>query len=73
MISLLTSRKKLELRNPYEPSNPYVPQFGIIILSTKKDPEPSDGHIVLKANKIKGNLIFKDYWGPQFMKLLLDL
>jgi len=51
MIDTLLSRETLNLRKPYETTNDYVPQFGIMILSTKKDSEPFEDSMIFKVNE----------------------
>jgi hypothetical protein len=53
MMDTLLNKELLNLRKPYEVSNDYYPQFGIIILSKKTDSEPSPDAMVFK---IKENL-----------------
>tara|TARA_R100001163_G_C5068196_1_gene208153 strand:- start:3625 stop:5343 length:1719 start_codon:yes stop_codon:yes gene_type:complete len=50
MIDILLDRTTLNLRKPYENNNHYVPQFGIIVLSSKSDSEPHQDAIIFKAN-----------------------
>lgn len=40
MVDILLNKESLNLRKPYEVSNDYHPQFGIIVLSMKTDAEP---------------------------------
>lgn len=49
MIDTLLSQETLNLRKPYETTNDYVPQFGIVILSTKEDSEPFEDSMIFEA------------------------
>ena len=62
MIETLLGRHTLNLRKPYETTNDYIPQFGIIILSSKSDSEPSSDALVFKENvNLKKNTDIENY------------
>lgn len=61
---------KLKLRMPYEQTNEYDPQFGLLILSSKKDAEPMKESIVFEANEVE-DINYKSEWKLDMIKLLL--
>jgi hypothetical protein len=59
MMDTLLNQESLNLRKPYESSNDYHPQFGIMILSTKPDSEPSPDAMVFQVKENLPNLLIK--------------
>lgn len=72
MIDTLISQDTLNLRKPYETTNDYRPQFGLIILSVKEDTEPIKSSMVFTANKDTPPLVPKPEWAMDLMKILLS-
>ncbi len=71
MIDVLLTQSTLKLRKPYELSNNYTPQFGIIILSQKSNLDSMKFAQVFNANHVK-DIPYKEDWKLDFMKLLLS-
>lgn len=69
MIETLLGNK-LSLRMPYEQTNDYQPQFGIMILSTKKDTEPMKESMVFEAKSVE-KIQSRPEWKIDMMKLLI--
>jgi len=76
MLDTLISEDTLNLRKPYETNNDYKPQFGMIILSTKKDTEPLKDSMIFESkqseNQISKPTETKKEWQQTFMKILLN-
>lgn len=72
MIDTLLCDDVLNLRNPYEMTNNYIPQFGLIIMSLKHDCDPLEGSLVFEAISSKEKIKIKEEWKYGLMKLLLN-
>jgi len=59
MVDTLLNNESLSLRKPYEESNDYHPQFGIMVLSTKSDSEPSPDAMVFTIKENLPNILVK--------------
>lgn len=72
MIEKLLSNH-LTLRMPYENTYTYNPQFGLLILSSKKDSEPLEDSLLFEANSNinENDLEVKKEWQLDAIKLLL--
>jgi len=72
MLDTLISEDTLNLRKPYETNNDYKPQFGMIILSTKKDTEPLKDSMIYESKQSEIKIEPKREWQLTFMKILLN-
>ena len=72
MLDTLISEDTLNLRKPYETNNAYKPQFGMIILSTKKDTEPLKDSMIFESKTNENLIVSQKEWNTTFIKILLN-